>query len=72
MAAVFAHADRLFTLLHRLVRRPAEGELPHDVRDRFAELNPRDWPRRWRQALTELAEMTVEPARASLAAPTHP
>jgi hypothetical protein len=31
---VFAHADRLFDLLNRLVRRPRKGELPHEVRDR--------------------------------------
>ncbi|NUS84114.1 MAG: hypothetical protein HOY75_15605 [Streptomyces sp.] len=34
MEPVFAHADRLFTLLNRLVRRPAKGELPNEVPDR--------------------------------------
>ncbi|WP_461033543.1 hypothetical protein [Streptomyces mayteni] len=31
---VFAHADRLFALLGRLVCRPAKGELPREVPDR--------------------------------------
>ncbi|MDQ7909088.1 hypothetical protein RB614_31655 [Phytohabitans sp. ZYX-F-186] len=34
MELVFAHADRLFALLGRLVRRPRKGELPGEVRDR--------------------------------------
>jgi ABC-type branched-subunit amino acid transport system substrate-binding protein len=34
MAPVFENADRLFTLLNRLVRRPKKGELPHEVKDR--------------------------------------
>lgn len=34
MELVFAHADRLFALLGRLVRRPRKGELPSEVRGR--------------------------------------
>ncbi|MEV0036219.1 hypothetical protein [Streptomyces sp. NPDC050804] len=34
MAPVYEHADRLFTLLNRLVRRPRKGELPDQVKDR--------------------------------------
>ncbi|WP_107081813.1 hypothetical protein [Streptomyces sp. SBT349] len=34
MEPVFAHADRLFALLGRLVRRPRRGELPSEVPDR--------------------------------------
>ncbi|PSM38708.1 hypothetical protein C6Y14_34505 [Streptomyces dioscori] len=34
MEPVFTHADRLFSLLNRLVRRPREGELPREVPDR--------------------------------------
>ncbi|MEV0226828.1 hypothetical protein [Streptomyces sp. NPDC050704] len=34
MEPVFAHADRLFALLNRLVRRPGKGELPGEVPDR--------------------------------------
>ena len=34
MEPVFAHADRLFALLGRVVRRPKKGELPGEVPDR--------------------------------------
>ncbi|MFS8204776.1 ABC transporter substrate-binding protein [Streptomyces sp. CWNU-52B] len=34
MEPVFAHADRLFSLLNKLVRRPGKGELPREVTHR--------------------------------------
>ncbi|MEU5704890.1 ABC transporter substrate-binding protein [Streptomyces aurantiacus] len=36
MEPVFAHADKLFSLLNELVRRPRKGELPPEVPDRDA------------------------------------